>query len=487
MNKKLTPVILLLFLIAGCNNSPLKKAVASGRDPVIEPDYTGITIPLNIAPLNFAIKEEASGYFTKISSGKSSAVRIRSSKGIIRIPIKKWKKLLENNQGETLNIEIFIRKKKGKWERLNTITNYISSVPVDSYLTYRLIYPGYESWEELSIMQRNLETFSEKPIIENSLVDQNCVNCHSFNNGNTDDFLYHMRGSMGGTYFYSGGKFRKLNLKTEEMKNSAVYPRWHPSGHFVAFSSNKIVQQFHSANPNLIEVSDLESSMVLYDVVKNEMSDLKLEGWESHMDTYPEWSPDGNYLYFCRAKKAGEVFVYSDVRYDLYRAAFDQPSGKTGKPELVYDASSTGKSISFPRISPDGKYIAVTLHNYGCFPIWHHEADIYLINLATSEARRMDLNSDYADSYHSWSSNSRWMAFSSRRSDGLTTRIYVSQINEDGSSSKPFIVPQQDPEFYARFLKSYNIPELSNFRVRVKPGKMRKIAEGKAIQAGWSD
>lgn len=486
MKNSLLSLILLLFLVTGCKISPLKKAVASGRDPLIEPDYTGIIIPPNIAPLNFAIKDKASGYFTRISSGNSPDIRIRSAKGKIRIPLKKWKRLLEENQGSNLEIEICIRN-KGKWEKLNTITNHISADPIDPYLTYRLIYPGYESWEELSIMQRELATFSERPVIENSLVDQNCVNCHSFNNANTDDFLYHMRGSLGGTYFYSKGEFRKVNLKTEEMKNSAVYPRWHPSGHFVAFSSNKIVQQFHSANPNRIEVSDLESSLVLYDVVKNEMSDLKPEGWEESMDTYPEWSPDGNYLYFCRAKKAGDVFVYSDVHYNLFRAPFDQATGKTGRPELIFDASKAGKSISFPRISPDGKYLAVTLHDYGCFPIWHHEADIYLINLSTLDTLNLQLNSDYSDSYHSWSSNSRWMAFSSRRSDGLTTRIYISEINSDGSSSKPFSVPQQDPEFYDRFLKSYNVPELSTLRIKVKPGKMRKIAKGKAIQAGWSE
>lgn len=486
--KKIVLFIIFTFsIISGCKISPAKKAVFSDREPLIEPDYSGITIPPNIAPLNFAIKEDASGFFTVLSSEKSRAVKIRSGKGKIRIPQKKWARLLDENKGGAVNIDIFIRKKKGGWERLRRISNHISAEPIDPYLTFRVIYPGYESWEELSIMQRSLESFSEKPVIENSLVDQNCVNCHSFNNGNSQDFLYHMRGSLGGTYFYRDGEFRKVNLKIEKMKNSAVYPRWHPSGNFVAFSSNKIVQQFHSVNPNRIEVSDLESSMVLYDVRRNEMSDMKLEGWEESMDTYPEWSPDGNYLYFCRAKKAGQVFVYSDVHYNLFRVPFDQSSRKTGKPELVFDASAMGKSVSFPRISPDGKYVAVTLHNYGCFPIWHREADIYLIDLATMDTLGLQLNSDKTDSYHSWSSNGRWMAFSSRRSDGLTTRIYISGISSDGSASKPFIVPQQDPEFYDRFLKSYNVPELSNLRIRVKPGKMRKIAEGKAIQAGWSD
>ena len=154
-----------------------------------------------------------------------------------------------------------------------------------------------------------------------------------------------MRGSMGGTYFYSDGDFKKVNLKTKEMKNGAVYPRWHPSGKFVAFSSNKIVQQFHSALNKKVEVSDLESSLVLYDIERNEMMDVELADKEKYMDTYPEWSPDGRYLYFCRAPAVGEIFEYDSVRYDLYRVPFDPSTRYTGEAELVFDASAKEKCL----------------------------------------------------------------------------------------------------------------------------------------------
>jgi Tol biopolymer transport system component len=296
-----------------------------------------------------------------------------------------------------------------------------------------------------------------------------------------------MRGSMGGTYFYTGNGFKKTSLKTDEMKNGAVYPRWHPSGKFIAFSSNKIIQQFHSSLSKKVEVSDLESSLVLYDVGRNEIMDIDLPDKGKYMDTYPEWSPDGNYLYFCRTRQVGEIFVYDSVLYDLYRVPFYQASRKTGKPELVFNASAINKSVSFPRISPEGNYIVITLHNYGCFPIWHKEADLYLIDTRTLQSSVMDLNSEMADSYHSWSSNGRWMVFSSKRIDGLTARFFISYIDEKGKASKPFIMPQKDPEFYGRFLKSFNLPELSTFEVNVNPGKIRKTAKGEAIQAVWTE
>jgi hypothetical protein len=99
----------------------------------------------------------------------------------------------------------------------------------------------------------------------------------------------------------------------------------------------------------------------------------------------------------------------------------------------------------------------------------------------------MDLNSDFTDSYHSWSSNSRWLVFSSKRIDGLTARFFISYIDETGNAIKPFVLPQKDPEFYQRFLKSFNLPEFSTFEVKVNPGNIRKSAEGEALQAKWVD
>ena len=187
------------------------------------------------------------------------------------------------------------------------------------------------------------------------------------------------------------------------MSNGSVYPCWHPSGKFVAFSANKIVQQFHSADNNKIEVSDLESSLVLYDIDKNEIIPVDFPEKDKFMDTYPEWSPDGKIMYFCRAPRLGEVYDYRQTRYDLYRVAFDPESRKFGDTELIFNAAEKSKSTSFPRVSPDGNYLVMTLQDYGCFPIWHKETDLISLNLKTLEAERLDLNSDYSESYHSWS------------------------------------------------------------------------------------
>jgi hypothetical protein len=477
--------IFLISLLSGCGRRPGDVVIEINMPPVIHPDYSDITIPPNIAPLNFIIREKGTAYFVKIRSGNAPAINIKSKNGIIRIPQLKWEELLARAAGSELNIDVFVKDKESGWKSYETITNIVSSEPVDPYLTYRLIHPGYERWQDISIRQRSIKDFTEWPVIENSVADRNCVNCHSYNNGKSDDFLFHMRGSLAGTYFYSGGELRKTNLKTPEMANGSVYPRWHPSGKFVAFSANKIVQQFHSADNNKIEVSDLESSLVLYDIDKNEIIPVDFPEKDKFMDTYPEWSPDGKMMYFCRAPRLTEVYDYRQTRYDLYRVAFDPESRKFGRTELVFDAAGKSKSISFPRVSPDGNYLVMTFQDYGCFPIWHKETDLISLNLNTLEAGTLDLNSDYPESYHSWSSNGRWLLFASRRDDGLTTRPYIAFIDETGKSGKPFILPQRDPEFYDIFLRSFNVPEFSDVKIDMNPGKIRDAVTSDAVQAKW--
>ena len=478
-------LLIVSLVLSGCGNKPHGGITLSEFSPRLDPDYTDITIPPNIAPLNFIIKEKGTTYFVKFSSGSKTEIELASGSGKIQIPQRKWKKMLQNNAGKNIKIDVFSKDGDGKWTKFKTITDRVAAEPIDPYLYYRLLYPGYESWAELSINCRSLESFKSESFIENSIVDQNCVNCHSFNNGKTDDFLFHMRGSMGGTYFYSGGKFKKINLKAKEMKNGAVYPRWHPSGKFVAFSSNKIIQRFHAADNKKVEVSDLESSLVLYDLEKNEIMNIELANKEKFMDTYPEWSPDGKYLYFCRAAQIGENYDYKQIKYNLYRTAFNIDKRSFGDAELVFDAAKIDKSIAFPRISPDGKFLVITMFDYGCFPIWHKEADLYSINLETFRTDRLDLNSDYSDSYHSWSSNGKWLIFSSKRGDGLTARPYISYFEENGVSDKPFILPQEDPEFYNGFLKSFNIPEFSTHKIEMNPGEIRRLAKTPATPAKW--
>jgi dipeptidyl aminopeptidase/acylaminoacyl peptidase len=165
------------------------------------------------------------------------------------------------------------------------------------------------------------------------------------------------------------------------------------------------------------------------------------------------------------------------THYDLVRKSFDAGSRSFGETEIVFNASAINKSASFPRISPDGRYLVFTLHDYGTFPIWHNEADLWMLDMQSKEAGKMSLNSNRTESYHTWSSNGRWLVFSSKRIDGRSARPYFSYIDSLGNQKKEFVLPQKDPELYNRMLESFNIPEFVTGRIRVGPRDFEKATK----------
>ncbi len=475
-----------LLLVFSCKRRNEVIATEMNRMAEIEPDYSGIIIPFNIAPLNFFVKEEGNFFLVTAFSPSGYKISVRSSDGVIRFPEKKWKELITQSIGGEIRIEITVYGGKNGSGKFSSFSLDVVNDKIDPFIVYRILYPGYEAWRDMKIVQRSLESFYEKSVFENQLLDNNCVNCHTFLQNNPEKFLLHVRGSKSGTYFADNGEIIKTSLKTKNMPANAVYPSWHPSGNFVAFSSNKTVQAFHSRPEKNIEVFDLFSSLVLYDIRGNEIMACVERDSVQYMETFPCWSPDGTWLYYCRTPQVQEGFDFRDVKYDLVRIPFDLNKRSFGKPEVIFDAASINKSVSFPAVSPDGKSVVFTLHDYGTFSIWHREADLYLLDTETGETVKMSVNSEESDSYHSWSSNGKWLVFSSKRDDGLSARPYFSYIYSADSAGKPFVLPQKDPGLYSKMKRTFNRPEFVTGRVMADPRDFEKASDSDAVQAEWS-
>ena len=129
------------------------------------------------------------------------------------------------------------------------------------------------------------------------------------------------------------------------------------------------------------------------------------------------------------------------------------------------------------RPSYDGRYIMFTLSDYGNFSIWHKEADLWLYDIANNAIRQLDeVNSNDTESFHNWSSNSRWFVFSSRREDGLYTKPYLAMIDENGVISKPFLLPQRDPQsFYTYSTFTYNVPDFVKSPIQSNLREMERV------------
>jgi hypothetical protein len=452
------------------------------RVPVITPDYSGVTIPPNIAPLNFIIKEKGDDYLVKLHSKEGEAFSVTSSNGTIEIPLGQWKKLLEQCKGKELFMDVFIKQDR-RWSKFQPIIDNVANDPIDSYLAYRIFDQGYLTWNEMGIYQRCLENFDESPIMINKMGEKSCLNCHSFCKNSPNTMLFHMRGNLPGTIIYRNGKITRVNTKVSQTISPGVYPAWHPDGRHVAFSVNHIAQAFYSTNQNRREAIDSLSDIILYDAETNKISTCAPLSAKNRLETFPTWSPDGRYMYYISAVSLPPD-RYKEIRYDLLRIAFDAATAGFGAVDTVVYYSRTGLSVSFPRISPDGKYLMFCMTAYGNFTIWHADSDLYLKNLETNEISKPDIiNSDQAESYHTWSSTGRWIVFSSKRIDGQFTRPYFAYFDSNGKAYKPFLLPQKDPGFYNTFLKSYNVPELITSAVDLNPRILSDLVRMKPVNA----
>lgn len=457
----------LVLILQSCTPQCQRPDVFTDSIPTLYPDYAGVTFPVNIAPPNFIIRENGEAFQTEIGCGETTDILYTSKRPEVIIPPKAWKNLLQKAAGKEIFIRITLLNGE-KWKRYADIRDTISAEPIDEYLAYRLLYPGYELWNEMGIYQRNLTDYEETAIAENRSFDKQCINCHTFNQNSPETMMVHVRGKSGGTLISKNGQVKKVNTKPAGFKNGGTYAAWHPSGRYIAFSMNEIQQFFHSSGRKPIEVSDLAADLMVYDTEKEIFHTDSLICGDKYMETFPNWTPDGKTLYFCRGNAYKEKMPLDSIRYDLCSIEFDTASGKFGNLKCVYPASQQGKSVSFPRVSPDGKHLMFTLSDYGNFSIWHPESELCLLTFNTGEIRLLnEVNSDNVESFHTWSSSGRWFVFSSKRLDGLWARPFFAAFNpETGKAGKPFVLPQKNPHFYDTFTKTYNLPELIKEPVR---------------------
>ncbi len=477
-----------MWLLCACGGPSVPQdARMVNAKPTIFPDYTDVTIPANICPMNFMVSD-ADEVVARLTAGGISHTYGKQNKVIIDQD--EWAELLQAARGKSITVELWA-KRGGEWAQYKPFAMNVAPDTIDHYLSYRLIEPSYVSYEELHIEQRDLTSFEASDIYNNLMVqterEAQCINCHSYQNYGTQRMLFHMRESHGGTMVYDDGQLKKVDLKTDSTISAGVYPAWHPTLDLVAFSTNATRQMFYSKSHEKVEVVDMESDLILYDVKNNTVSNIAASPYE--MESFPAWSPDGRTLYYCSAlfyltsdnPDDGRELRdrHEDIKYNLYARSFDPQTQQFGEPRLVFDAAAMGKSVTQPRLSPDGQSVVFSLAAYGCFHVWHPDADIWLLDLKNGEAQPLAaLNSKRSESYPSFSSNGRWILTASRRDDNNYTRPYISYYDPQGRCHKAFELPQRDPERYTLMLKSFNRPEFMREKVRTNP---RTLAE-KALE-----
>jgi Tfp pilus assembly protein PilF/dipeptidyl aminopeptidase/acylaminoacyl peptidase len=261
----------------------------------------------------------------------------------------------------------------------------------------------------------------------------------------------------------------------------------------------------------------IKGILVVYDTQTGTYQALPGADDPEYVQSNPTWSPDGKSIVFARTKAYRKDIVANatsvllsekDVpefvndkepfKFDLYRVPFND--GRGGKAEPIEGASHNGKSNYFAKFSPDGKWIIFCkAENY---MLLMPDSELYIIPAAGGEARRLRANTPRMNSWHSWSSNGRWLVFSSKANTAYT-QLFLTHIDEDGQSTPPVVLERftgadraaNIPEFVAlpadalvkiteQFLDAYSFLRagMANERTGNYPAAVRAYERGLAIE-----
>ena len=237
--KRLLDILVMpvLLVLLGCT-SGVENPTKVDALPAIYPDYIGVTIPAEIAPLNFATTDNAEAIDVVVRGSKGGELHVQGDDA--DFDIDDWHALTQQNKGGQLTFTVCIRQ-DGQWKQYQDFKVNVSPYGLDEWgLTYRRIAPGYEVFSKMGLYQRDLSTFDEYAIIENTQVPGMCVNCHAAHQTDPSQFVFHVRGDHGATMFQINGQREWLKASNDQLGGSMVYPYWHPSGKYCAFSTNHV-------------------------------------------------------------------------------------------------------------------------------------------------------------------------------------------------------------------------------------------------------
>lgn len=486
MKRQYIYIILLLLLTAGCRHTDAPTQHDTAINDFMFPDYgDSIVLPPNIAPLNFSVNGKI---HLRVSCGEEKLLD-KNYSGQVRFNQKAWRRYLNTARERQQPLRLEISTAERAYAPLHW---FVANDTIDPYLVYRLVTPDDGTYNVLGLFQREMSSFKTQTIILNS--ESNCMNCHTFRNGNADEMILHWRYPSEGSLLQTPDGPRKIALSPESSHRGLrlIFTAYHPQGRYIAFCTNHLLGKGrYEAHYRIFDAIDSLAHIVLYDIPKNRLFTSSVLWDDEAVFAHPAWSPDGNRLYFCRAPKEDSAFVAANptgkqrverIRFDLVYVTFDPETGLVG--DSVYTllaATDYNGSFALPRVNPvDPNCLVVALGAFSSFPSQAH-GELGLVFLDNPRFEPADaLNSPEAESFHSWSQNGRWLVYASKKVDGYFSLPYISYF--DGETfAKPFLLPQKDGNFYRQFLKSFNLPELTVSPSKLTPRIAEKTRKGPVV------
>ena len=175
------------LLIASCAPTH-EDAEQVDHIPNMYPKYANVTIPVNIAPLNFLLREKQITNVEVVATiegepaTESNTLQVAARGRSIQFGMSEWKDFLQKASGKKIKVQVYSQAGKDGWTAYKPFRWEVVGDSIDPYLTYRLIEPDYEVWNRLQIKQRCVENYDEKILADHNLQENRCMNCHAFGN-----------------------------------------------------------------------------------------------------------------------------------------------------------------------------------------------------------------------------------------------------------------------------------------------------------------
>ncbi len=395
---------------------------------------------------------------------ESEPLTFITSKKRWRFPKSLWRQICENAGADkpclfVKGIELGESgQKSGSIQASETVHFTISKDPADNYIVYRLVAPPFSSYKTPDIYSRDIR--EDKPKSFLSARRQYCLNCHNFSSkqGQTGKLALQVRSLVKvennlPTYLaiYDIDKQKGFKVRLPFEIQMTTFMSWTRDGSKLAYSAN---QKVAALKPIVFETQlagMATSDIAIYDLDNNDTYLVPGASDPNLLEIYPEWSPDGSQLIFARSPVGDHP---AHILYDLCILDLNGENEPVARP--IEGASNNSRSNFYPHYSPDGKWLSFCQSDGG--DLIRSSSDIYLKAAdLTGPARRLEFNVDSAaDSWHSWSSNSRWLVFASKREGGVYAYLYLSHIDDEGHASPAIPLPIEE-----RPLASFNIPEFA--------------------------
>lgn len=529
----------LILVLALCYGG-LKESLNYNSALPISPSYkNGIVIPPNIAPLSF-VSADHKLTITEVSfysptAGDSLTIK-PWGKAFSGQQIQQWHALLQKSAGKEILVYITATDNE-KSIRFKPLQWFVAVDSTDPYLIYRSSIYEDASYNHLYIEQRNIENFDTKRLLDNSLMNNNCMNCHACSGNDINNMMVHLRGSISGTLLVKNGVPHKIKVPSQYTSLRLVYPSWSNKSGLLAFSTNQVYSKhFSTPNKKGIATVDTLGDIVVLDTKTLELFSCPELTSDEFDDVFPCWATDNRSLFFCRTPVSGSRAFLAAIKHlqdkratdlsnlssrfyrpnadflsvnkgetienvnalraDLMQIDFDPKTRTFSNLRCVAQFSKMEKSVSMPFAHPSGDFIVVSLLPVTSFSV-QVMGDLYKVYLKDSSTSgkvplgvecgyRIEpietLNTEGSETFHTFSSNGHWMAFASNRETFSIAELYLSYVDSAGNFSKAFVLPQKEPDFYSRNTRAFLFPFFSTKAATFDSKKMAEAVKAEAVE-----